>query len=97
PPAVVGSKVTANPVTINVSPLLKKLDAIIIPELDFNNLELDKVVQALHLLSAQSDPATEGTKGVNIILNEENPKQTVKIQLSGLSLHRVLDIITQKI
>jgi general secretion pathway protein D len=79
------------------SALSKKLDAIVIPEVSFNNLRIDLVVQALKQISAQFDASGDSVKGVKIILVEENPKETVKIQLRNLSVHRVLDLITEQI
>lgn len=97
PPAVVSSaQKSTGPIT-GPSPLLKKLDGIMLPEVSFNNLEIDKVVQALGQMSVQYDTSGDTAKGVNIILNEENPKQTVKIDLRNLSLHRILDLITEKV
>jgi general secretion pathway protein D len=77
------------------SPLAAKLEAIVIPSVNFNGVELDKVVNTLSLISAEFDRATEGTKGINIVLlDPAHVDPVVTVALRNLSLRRVLDFIT---
>ncbi len=78
--------------------LSKKLEAIVLPSVSFNNAELGQVVSTLAALSEEFDPSTTGTKGVNLVLSgplagTAVPK--VNITVRGLSLKRVLDIVTE--
>ena len=74
-----------------------KLNAIVIPEVNFSNMELTRVVEALSELSVEYDiPAGEG---VNIIplfnANDSNPR--VNISLRKLNLDRILQFVTQQV
>jgi general secretion pathway protein D len=80
------------------NPLIKKLESIILPSVSFNGAELSQVISTLSALSEEYDPATTGTKGVNLVLSSplagaNIPK--VNITLRGLSLKRILDIVTE--
>ncbi len=80
------------------NPLVKKLGSIIIPSVSFNGAELSQVISTLSALSEEYDTATTGTKGVNLVLSSplagaNTPK--VNITLRGLSLKRILDIVTE--
>jgi general secretion pathway protein D len=80
------------------NPLVKKLESIILPSVSFNGAELSQVISTLSALSEEYDPATTGTKGVNLVLSSplagaNIPK--VNITLRGLSLKRILDIVTE--
>ena len=81
-----------------INDLSKKLEAIVLPSVSFNNAELGQVVSTLAALSEEFDPSTTGTKGVNLVLSgplagTAVPK--VNITVRGLSLKRVLDIVTE--
>lgn len=78
--------------------LVKKLDSIILPSVSFNGAELGQVVSTLSALSEEFDTSTTGTKGVNLVLSGPLPGATVSkvnITVRGLSLKRILDIVTQ--
>ncbi len=78
------------------SPLEAKLDAIVLPTVNFSGLELGRVVTSLSAASGEFDLTGTPSKGVNIVLVEStgaNPP--VNISLHDLSLRRVLDLITE--
>lgn len=75
-------------------PLAQKLAAIQIPSVNFQGVELSKVVSTLSAISEEYDKS-EGTKGVNIVLlDPSNKNPSVSITLRNLSLKRILDLIT---
>jgi general secretion pathway protein D len=77
-------------------PLLLKLNSIVVPSVNFNTVELSKVVNTLTAISEEYDKS-EGTgpKGVNIVLiDPSNKNPNVSITLRNLSLKRILDFIT---
>lgn len=80
--------------------MLRKMDSIVIPSVSFTGVELGQVVSTLAALSEEFDPATTGTKGVNLVLSNPltgTPVPQVNITLRNLSLRRILDIITENV
>jgi general secretion pathway protein D len=73
-----------------------KLDAIVIPQVNFSGMELTRVIETLSELSVEYD--SEGA-GVNIIPlynpNDTNPR--VNISLRNLNLDRILQFVTQQV
>jgi general secretion pathway protein D len=73
-----------------------KLNAIIIPQVNFSGMELTRVVETLSELSVEYDPERIG---VNIIplfnSNDSNPR--VNISLRNLNLDRILQFVTQQV
>lgn len=73
-----------------------KLDAIVIPQVNFSGMELTRVIETLSELSVEYDPQGEG---VNIIPlynpNDTNPR--VNISLRNLNLDRILQFVTQQV
>jgi general secretion pathway protein D len=81
------------------SPLLEKLNQIVLPNVNFSGMEIGRVVTTLSLLSEESDASGATPKGVNIILLDPagaNPLVN-NITLRNLSLKRVLDLVTQAV
>lgn len=75
--------------------LSRKLNEIIIPSVNFNGVELSRVISTLSVISGEYDKS-EGAKGVNIVLVDQTQKNpTVSITLRDLSLRRILDLITE--
>jgi general secretion pathway protein D len=73
--------------------LAQKLASIVIPSVNFQGVELSKVVSTLSAVSEEYDKS-EGLKGVNIILvDPSNKNPSVSITLRNLSLKRILDLI----
>jgi general secretion pathway protein D len=77
--------------------LAKKLGTIIIPSVNFQGVELSRVVSTLSAISEEYDKS-EGAKGVNIVvLDASNKNPQVSITLRNLSLKRILDLITDSV
>jgi len=77
--------------------LAKKLNGIIIPSVNFQGVELSRVVATLSAISEEYDKS-EGAKGVNIVvLDASNKNPQVSITLRNLSLKRILDLITDSV
>ena len=78
------------------SAVQQKLTTIIIPQVNFSNMELTRVIETLSELSLEYD--AERT-GVNIVPlfnpNDSNPR--VNISLRNLSLDRILQFVTQQV
>lgn len=81
------------------SPLLEKLNAIVLPEVNFSGLELGRVMTTLSTTSTEFDQTGTAPKGVNIILLDPSGANPVvnNISLRNLSLKRVLDLVTQSV
>ena len=76
--------------------LVRKLESIVLPRVNFTGMELTRVVDTLSELSVEYD--SEG-EGVNIVVlfnpTELDPK--VNITLRNLSLDRILQFVTQQV
>ena len=80
------------------SPLLAKLNNIVLPNVNFSGMELSRVVNTLSVISEEFDRTGGNPKGVNIVLlDQSNANPTVNITLRNLSLKRVLDFITDSV
>ena len=79
-----------------VPSLVRKLEAIILPKINFTGMALTRVIETLSELSIEYD--SEG-KGVNIVpmfnASDFNPK--VNITLRNLSLDKILKFVTQQV
>ena len=74
--------------------LAQKLNTISIPSVNFNGVELSRVINTLSEISREYDNST-GPKGVNIVLlDPSNKNPSISITLRDLSLKRILDLIT---
>ncbi len=91
-PASIGSS------ALDPSPLLEKLDHIVLPSVNFSGMELDRVVNTLSVISEEFDRSDQGVKGVNIVLiSSANANPPVSITLRNLTLKRVLDFVTDSV
>ncbi len=80
------------------APLMKKLDEIVLPTVSFTRAEIGQVVATLSAASEEFDGATDGLRGVNIVLvDPANRKPAVTITLRNTNLKRVLDFVTEGI
>ncbi len=80
------------------SPLLEKLNTIVLPSVNFSGMELGRVVNTLSVISQEFDHTGSEPKGVNIVLlDQANTNPTVNITLRNLTLKRVLDFITDSV
>ena len=77
------------------SPLVEKLNSIVLPNVNFSGMELSRVVNTLSVISEEFDHTGASPKGVNIVLlDPANTNPVVSITLRNLPLKRVLDFIT---
>lgn len=77
------------------SPLVAKLNSIVLPNVNFSGMELSRVVNTLSVISEEFDRTGVSPKGVNIVLLDQgNANPMVNITLRNLPLKRVLDFIT---
>ncbi|MDQ5977145.1 MAG: ral secretion pathway protein [Verrucomicrobiota bacterium] len=78
------------------SPLKRKLEAIVLPSVNFSAMELNRVAPTLSLISMEFDPAQSGPKGVNIVvLDPANTNPKISLTLRDMSLKRVLDFVAR--
>lgn len=97
-PGVFTERAPGAAVETGPSPLVEKLNAIVLPNVNFSGMELSRAVNTLSVISEEFDQTGKGPKGVNIVLLDQsgtNPK--VNITLRNLSLKRVLDFITDSV
>ena len=81
-----------------VAPLARKLNEITLPNVSFNRVDISGVVAALSAASEEFDTARTGPKGVNIVLlDPSNKNPTVTLTLRGITLKRLLDMVTEQV
>ncbi len=98
PTAVADAAPHAGAPTESHLPLLRRLQAVILPEVSFNQVELQRVAQSLSALAAEFEGSEAGVPGVNIVLldpTQRNPRVT--LALRNLSLQRVLDFVVESV
>ena len=97
---------SSNPVTTDpdvlvsdaTATLRRKLNDIVLPQVSFTRAEIGQVVGALSSISQEFDPASDGVKGINVVLlDPENRRPQVTLVLRQASLKRVLDFVTASI
>ena len=97
-PGVIEPKPASEAAGTGPSPLLAKLNTIVLPNVNFSGMELSRVVNTLSVISEEFDRTGGNPKGVNIVLlDQSNANPTVNITLRNLSLKRVLDFITDSV
>ena len=80
------------------SPLLEKLNRIVLPSVNFSGMELSRVVNTLSVISEEFDQTGGTPKGVNIVLlDQSSANPVVNLTLRNLPLKRVLDFITDSV
>ena len=78
------------------APLLDKLDRIVLPAVNFNGMELSRVVNTLSLVSQEHDLPSANPRGLNIVLiDPAGANPVIHLNLRNLSLRRVLDFVTR--
>lgn len=81
-----------------VSPMLDKLNRIVLPSVNFSGMELGRVVNTLSVVSEEFDQTGSSPKGVNIVLVDPSAANPlVNLTLRNLTLKRVLDFITDSV
>ena len=79
-------------------PLVQKLSSIQIPSVSFNRVDLNRVAQSLSAIAEEFDRATEGARGVNIVLLDPAERSpAVTLTLRNMTLKRVLDFVTDSV
>ena len=97
-PGVFTENKTAAVAQTSLSPLLEKLNRIVLPNVNFSGMELGRVVSTLSVVSEEFDTAGTTPRGVNIVLlDQSNANPMVNITLRNLPLKRVLDFITDSV
>ncbi len=97
-PGVIEQKPAGEAAATGPSPLWAKLNALVLPNVNFSGMELSRVVNTLSVISEEFDRTGGTPKGVNIVLlDQSNANPTVNITLRNLSLKRVLDFITDSV
>jgi general secretion pathway protein D len=87
---------TSTAADVVVPTLLRKLENIILPKVNFTGMALTRVVETLSELSVQYDPEGQGVNMVALFDSSEfNPK--VNITLRNLSLDKILQFVTQQV
>ena len=80
------------------SPLVRKLNDIVLPNVSFARIEIAQVAASLSAISEEFDTTGTTPKGVNVVLlDPANKAPTVTITLRNSSLKRVLDFVTEAI
>jgi general secretion pathway protein D len=97
-PGVLLEKEVSVPATGASSLLFDKLNRIVLPEVNFSGMELNRVVNTLSVVSAEFDQAAATPRGVNIVLlDPAGANPVVNLTLHNLTLKRVLDFITDSV
>ncbi|MGE9291468.1 MAG: hypothetical protein ACQKBT_10790, partial [Puniceicoccales bacterium] len=81
------------------SPVLAKLETIVIPRVTFTGTSLPRAVQSLSEMSEEFDRATTNanTRGVNMVVSGQGgTDRQVNFSVRNLSLLRILDIVAQQ-
>ena len=80
------------------APLMEKLNRIVLPAVNFTNIDLARAVTVLSAASEEFDRTGEATKGVNIVVLDPGSKNPqVSLSLRNLSLKRVLDFMVEAV
>jgi len=97
-PGIYEERPDINPTVMGPAPLMQKLNNIIIPNVNFTEVNLNRVVNTLSAISEEFDNTNSGARGVNLVLlDTERANPTVNITLRNLSLKRILDFITDSV
>lgn len=97
-PSVYREQAQARQTDANAAPLLKKINDIVLPNVSFTKVEIDRVVSALSAASEEFDASGASPRGVNIVLLDPAAQSpTVTLTLRNTSLKRVLDFVTQAV
>jgi general secretion pathway protein D len=94
-PVVADAKSAENPGDAAVAVLERRLEAIVLPEVNFSGASLSGALATLGTLAAECDTAGSG-RGVNLVLlDPANAAPPVTLTVRNLPLRRVLDFVTE--
>ena len=95
-PRVFDRKTTENNTKIKANPIAKKIEQIIVEEVQYTGSRtLSQVVEDLSEISVLYDKtSTDGTAGVNIVLMDPSHDPTIRVTLRNSTLKEILDTIT---
>jgi general secretion pathway protein D len=97
-PGVAPPRITGTTVAAPATGVAGKLNAIVLPSVNFVRVPIGQVVAALSAASEELDPAGAPPKGVNIVLlDPKNAAPAVTLVLRQVSLRRVLDFVVEAI
>ncbi|MEN8861684.1 MAG: type II secretory pathway, component PulD [Lentimonas sp.] len=95
-PKVFDISVKPTPGNGGTSPTARKMNEIVIPQVNFSGMELTRVIETLSELSVEYDAEKVGVNIVPLFNpNDANPR--VNISLRNLSLDRILQFVTQQV
>ena len=94
-PEVYNREVASNSGKTEADPVLDKLSAIMVPEINIRDMAFDRAVQQLITISKSYD---KDGKGVNMyVVDPEHKNPSVNMTLSDVSLKQALDIIVKQV
>lgn len=97
-PGVFQEQAIAPDEVTKAAPLVRKLEEIVLPNINFTKVEIGRVVTALSAASEEFDDSGTNPKGVNIVLIDPGAKApAVTITLRNTNLKRVLDFVTEAV
>ncbi|MCH6257041.1 hypothetical protein MLD52_10815 [Puniceicoccaceae bacterium K14] len=97
-PGIYEERPDLSPTVMGPAPLQQKLNNIIIPTVNFTNVDLTRVVNTLSAISEEFDNTDVGTRGVNLVLiDPDRTNPLVNITLRNLSIKRILDFIVDSV
>jgi len=80
------------------SPMIVKLDGIVLPTVSFSRVPLGQVVAALSSAAEEFDPSESSVKGVNLVLLDPSGQAPrVTLMLRNVTLRRALDFVTEAV
>lgn len=97
-PSIYEERPDIKPADSRATPLVEKLNRIVIPSVNFTEVDLGKVVNTLSSISEDFDNTNLGSPGVNLVLiDPERSNPLVNITLRNLTLKRILDFIVDSV
>ncbi len=94
-PEVYNREVASNSGKTESDPVLDKLSAIMVPEINIRDMAFDRAIQQLITISKSYD---KDGKGVNMyVVDPEHKNPSVNMTLSDVSLKQALDIIVKQV
>ena len=94
-PRVFDRKTSDNDTKVTANPIAKKIEQIIVEEVQYSSRPLSSVVEDLSEISVLYDKTSiDGTAGVNIVLMDPSHNPPIRVTLRNSTLKEILDTIT---